>query len=97
LDEIRNRLISAGDTYRSGKGNPPRLTISGLVARLLQLDYFRTAGFTPFLFREALFTQLLEANIAATRLTMQSLARPLQPSRDAQGQIVCPTALWRVL
>jgi DNA helicase-2/ATP-dependent DNA helicase PcrA len=97
LDMIRNRLISAAEIHRRGKGNPPRLTLSGLVARLLQLDYFRTAGFTPFLFREALFTQLLEANIAATRLTMRSLDRPLQPNRDAQGKVAWPAEIWSFL
>jgi DNA helicase-2/ATP-dependent DNA helicase PcrA len=97
LDEIRGRLITAGDAYRRGRGDPPRLTLSGLVARLLQFDNFRGVGFTPSLFREALFTQLLEANIAATRLTMRSLDRPLQPDRSARGKVVWPAEMWSFL
>ena len=96
LDEIRERLIAAGDAYRRG-GALPRLTLSGLVARLLQLDHFRAVGFTPSLFREALFTQLLEANIAATRLTMRSLDRPLQPERSPLGKVAWPAEVWSFL
>ena len=60
-----------------------RLNLSGLVARLLRMEPFRSAGYTPKLFRQALFTQLLEANVAATRLTKRSLEKPLRP--DAEG------------
>jgi DNA helicase-2/ATP-dependent DNA helicase PcrA len=96
LDEIRERLIAAADARRRG-GAGARLTLSGLVARLLQFDLFRGVGFTPSLFREALFTQLLEANIAATRLTMRSLDRPLQPERSARGKVIWPAEVWSFL
>ena len=97
LDEIRERLIAADDAYRRGGGASPRLTLSGLVARLLQFDHFRAVGFTPSLFREALFTQFLEANIAATRLTMRSLDRPLQPERSPGGKVAWPAEVWSFL
>jgi DNA helicase-2/ATP-dependent DNA helicase PcrA len=97
LDRIRELLITASDAHRRGHGAQPRLTLSGLVARLLQFDYFRDVGFTPNLFREALFTQLLEANIAATRLTMRSLDRPLQPELSVGGKVVWPAEMWSFL
>lgn len=91
VDDIRNNLVNA---YASGRH--PRLTLAGLVARLLCLPFFRKSGFTPTLFRQALFTQLLEANIAATRLTNQSLDLPLEVSK-VKGKFVWPERFWNLL
>jgi ATP-dependent DNA helicase UvrD/PcrA len=83
-------------SHLAGKGRPPRLSLAGFVARLLATDYFRSVGFTVDLFREALFTQLLEANIAPTRLTKSSLDGPMLPTRE-DGKIVWPSQYWRLL
>jgi DNA helicase-2/ATP-dependent DNA helicase PcrA len=80
----RASLIQLVDTIRSevakvcAAGRTSRLTLAGLISRLLACSYFRNCGFTPNLFRQALFTELVEANIAPTRLTMQSLDKPLE-------------------
>ena len=77
----RKRLSDLIDTIRTNLSNTNvgdiRLTLSGLIARLLADPLFREAGYTMDMFRQALFTQLLEANIAPTRLTMRSLDKPL--------------------
>lgn len=90
VDDIRNRLLSATE--------PPRLTLSALVARVLSMPRYRNCGYTPNLFRQALFTALLEANIAPTRRTMSSLDEAMAPTRDqATGQIVWPKQFWGLL
>ena len=43
------------------------------------MDPFRSCGYTVRLFRQALFTQLLEANVAAMRQTAQALDYPMAP------------------
>ncbi len=48
------------------------------MARLLNFPYFRKVGYTPALFRQSLFTQLLEAIIAPSRMTGGSLDDPLR-------------------
>jgi DNA helicase-2/ATP-dependent DNA helicase PcrA len=88
IDDIRARLLTGGGH---------RLTLAGLVSRLLAFEYFRSVGFTRELFREALFTGLLESNIAATRRTARSLDRPLVPTRDATGKVVWPDQYWNLL
>jgi DNA helicase-2/ATP-dependent DNA helicase PcrA len=97
LDRIRDDLATATTAHQAGNGQAPRLTLSGLVARLLAFPYFRGVGFTPALFREALFTQLLEANVAPTRRTRSSLDQPLSPTRNAAGKIVWPSEMWSFL
>ena len=97
LDRIREHLIDAGEAHSGGTGPPVRLTLSGLVARLLSFSHFRDVGFTRQLFREALFTHLLESSIAPTRLTRASMDQPLGPSRDAEGKIVWPEQVWSFL
>jgi DNA helicase-2/ATP-dependent DNA helicase PcrA len=87
VDDVRARLVSAS--------RPPRLTLSAFVARLLARPRFRNCGYTPNLFRQALFTALLEANVAPTRRTMSSLDNPMRPSRN--GQIEWPMEFWRLL
>ena len=67
------------------------------MARLLPFPQFRGVGFTADLFREALFTQLLEANIAPTRRTQASLDQPLAPTRNPAGKVVWPDGLWSFL
>ncbi len=88
LDQIREDLIA------SSVGG--RLTIAGLVARLLADPLFRGAGYTMELFRQALFTQLLEANIAPTRLTMRSLDQPLNAER-VSGKVEWQKQYWELL
>lgn len=88
LDTIRTELVNAG-------GNA-RLTLAGLIARLLADPLFRGSGFTPDMFRQALFTQLYEANVAPTRLTMKSLDNPLAPTTNG-GKVVWDDALWSLL
>jgi len=92
LDEIRRRLVSTRD-----KGDAVRLTLGGLVARLLRMEPFRSSGYTIRLFRQALFTQLLEANVAATRQTAQALDYPMNPEVGADGKVVWPPGFWNLL
>lgn len=97
LDQLRADLVAATGANRAGKGQAPRLTLSGVVARLLSFPQFRGVGFSPALFREALFTQLLEANIAPTRRTRTPLDQPLMPYRNDAGKIVWPDEMWSFL
>ena len=97
LDQIRENLIEAGEAYSRGDASPVRLTLSGLVARILSFPHFRDVGFTTKLFREALFTHLLESHIAPTRLTHASMDQPLDPRRDAQGKVVWSDQVWQFL
>lgn len=76
IDSVRDELVRA---YAAGKN--VRLSLSGFVARLLAQPFFRGCGFTIAMFRQALFTQVLEANIAPTRLTQRSLDAPLGVSQ----------------
>jgi len=91
LDRMRTALVAA-----SQRGKTIRLNLGGLVARLLRMEPFRSAGYTPKLFRQALFTQLLEANVAATRLTRRSLEKPLQPVLK-NGKVAWPSEFWELL
>lgn len=61
------------------------------------MDPFRSSGYSPELFRQALFTQLLEANVAATRLTSRSLEQPLQPTIESDGKVTWPRGFWELL
>lgn len=97
IDELRNKLVKAVAARDNGAKRSPRLTIAGLVARLLTFDRYRNAGFTRDLFPEALFTRLLEAQVAATRLTTSSLDGPLEPARRKDGRVVWPDKYWRFL
>jgi superfamily I DNA/RNA helicase len=93
IDRIRADLVSA-----SGAGLRPRLSISGLVARLLRFDYFRRSGFTINLFRQAMFTRILEANVAPTRTTTASLDNPMTGvHQNAAGKTVWPDQYWSFL
>lgn len=89
VDEVREQLLTAS--------RPPRLTLSAFVARLLSKPRFRTCGYTASLFRQALFTALLEANIAPSRRSMASLDEPLQPSSNGDGKIEWPKQFWALL
>jgi superfamily I DNA/RNA helicase len=88
VDEVRSRLLA-------GAGN--RLTLAGFVSRLLSFDFFRGVGFSRELFREGLFTGLLESSVAATRRTAASLDRPLVPLRDPSGKIQWGDQYWNFL
>jgi DNA helicase-2/ATP-dependent DNA helicase PcrA len=91
LDSVRKLLL---DAVKNDK--KPRLTISGLVARLLSFPRFRNVSFSYDLFRQALFTQLLESNIAPTRLSMASLDQPLRPGIERR-KVVWPAEVWSFL
>jgi DNA helicase-2/ATP-dependent DNA helicase PcrA len=98
IDDIRDRLVTGTAAHLADpKKHPLRLTLSGLVARLLSLDRYRNSGFTERLFRQALFTTLLEAQIAPTRLSRESLDSPLEVSRNAASKYVWPGRLWSFL
>lgn len=93
LDRIRQSLVNA-----TANGQSPRLSINGLVSRLLSFDYFRLSGFTASMFRQAMFTQLMEANIAPTRLSTRSLDNAMTGvGLDANGKIVWPDQYWNFL
>ena len=89
IDELRTRLLSTRGKIR--------LTIAGLIPRLLAMPYFRDSGYTVDLFRQALFTQMLEANIAVTRQTRQSLDLPMEPEQDPDGKVVWVDQFWNLL
>lgn len=91
VDEIREGLVAASASARK-----PRLTLAGFVARLLALPFFRDCGFTPALFRQALFTELLEANVAPTRRSMQPLDAPLEVTL-VKKKYVWPDRYWTLL
>jgi superfamily I DNA/RNA helicase len=90
VDGVRAALL------RVPVGQRGRLTLAGFVARLLSLPFFRNTGFTMKLFREAMFTQLLEANIAPTRLSMESLDEPMEV-RKKGGKFEWPGRFWNFL
>lgn len=94
LDELRTLLITAA---AHGTDEHNRLTLAGVIHRLLSFPRFRGSGFTMDLYRQALFTTLLEANIAPTRLTRQSLDMPLSAHRNVAGKIVWPDQYWSLL
>ncbi len=90
VDDIRKNLAALP------AGSRGRLTLSGFIARLLSLPLFRNSGFTVELFRQALFTQLLESNVAPTRLTKESLDQPLEVTLK-KGRYVWPPRYWSLL
>jgi DNA helicase-2/ATP-dependent DNA helicase PcrA len=90
LDDIRDLLVNA-------KAGDVRLTLGGLVARMLRMEPFRSSGYSIKLFRQALFTQLLEANVAVTRQTRRSLDRPMTPLSNANGKIEWADEYWSML
>jgi DNA helicase-2/ATP-dependent DNA helicase PcrA len=98
IDRIRNSVINAIAVRSKAPTNPaPRLSLAGLVARLLSFDRYRSSGFTEGLFRQALFTTLLEAHTAPTRRTMDPLDAPLEVTRNAAGKYVWPARYWNFL
>jgi DNA helicase-2/ATP-dependent DNA helicase PcrA len=64
------------------------------VARLLSKPRFRTGSYTRSLFRQAVLTALLEANIAPSRRTLSSLDDSMNPTRASNGQIQWPKQFW---
>jgi len=98
LNKLRTDLVTAVDTANAAmaKGQPakyPKLTLTGLVARLLTFPYFRDTGYTPALFRQSLFTEIMEAIIAPSRMSGASLEDPLKAWTDS-GQICWPDEIW---
>ncbi len=91
VDQIRDELAKA-----PGKGKRVRLTLAGFVSRLLSFSRYRESGYSVGLFRQALFTQLLESNVAPTRMTKRSLDGPLQVQVEA-GRYVWPGEYWSFL
>lgn len=91
LDEMRNALADAQEPDRI------RVTLASLVARLLTFPRFRNAGYSVQLFRQALFTALLEANIAPTRRSTRNLDDPMRPTRRTDDKIEWPKQYWDLL
>lgn len=92
VDSLRTALIS----YIDPESDHRRLTLSAFAARLISFRYFRNCGYTPQLFRQALFTSLLEANVAPTRRTMRSLDQPMRPMM-VDGKVDWPRQFWDLL
>jgi superfamily I DNA/RNA helicase len=91
LDQMRDDLVSRPE-------GQVKMSLGGLVARLLSMPPFRNCGYTVELFRQALFTQLLDANIAITRTKgKKSLENPMIPRRRADGKIIWPDQYWSML
>jgi superfamily I DNA/RNA helicase len=90
VDHVRGALAALG------AGDRGRLTLAGFVARLLVDPLFRNSGFTVSMFRQALFTQLLESNIAPTRLTIRSLDDPLEVQMN-NGKFEWDERYWTFL
>ncbi len=93
IDGVRDSLIKAS----TDPTKPPRLTITGLVARILSFPRYRNSGYTAALFRQALFTTLLESNIAPTRRTQQPLDSALEVQLDSNGKYVWDKRYWSFL
>jgi DNA helicase-2/ATP-dependent DNA helicase PcrA len=90
LDGIRDDLVRSDEAKI-------RLSLTGLVSRILAKDPFRSSGYTINLFRQALFTQLLDANVAVTRSRgRNSLEGPMVP-RMVDGKIAWPDQYWQML
>ncbi len=89
VDQVRSNLVQSAQHTR--------LSIQGLVARILSLPFFRGMGFTAAMFRQALFTQMLEASTAPTRRTMNPLDGPMQVQRNASNKYVWPPQYWNFL
>lgn len=97
LDQLRQRLAKATEDHKADPAkSPPRLTLAGLVARLLSFDRYRDSGFTESLFRQALFTGLLESHTAPTRRSKDPLDQPLEVVRSG-GKYVWPARYWNFL
>lgn len=92
LDTIRANLVAA-----NAPKDRPKLTLSGLIARILSFPRYRSSAYSQDLFRQAMFTSLLEANIAPTRMSRNSLDLPLIPSQGTNGKIVWPDQYWQLL
>jgi len=88
LDAVRTKLAKPS--------RRPRLTLAGLIARVLCFGRYRKSGFTPQLFRQALFTQLLEAQIAPSRRTSESLDKPIELVVK-RGKFIWPDRYWNLL
>lgn len=90
IDDLRDSLCGLAP------GERPRLTLAGVVARLLSFPYFRDRGFTPHMFRQALFTQLFEANVSPTRRSMQPMDDALIVRRQG-AKIVWGERFWHFI
>lgn len=91
VDQIRENLVTANSSNKTA-----RLTLASFVSRLLAQPFFRNTGFTIGMFRQSLFTQLLEANIAPTRLTKQPLDQPIDVTK-VNGKYVWSDRFWSLL
>jgi DNA helicase II / ATP-dependent DNA helicase PcrA len=97
---LHQPLLDYLDFLRSALADSPRpgrMTLAGLVARVLTFPRFRGSGYSVNLFRQALFTALLEANVAPTRRTIRNLDEPMAPTRRADGKIEWPRQYWDLL
>ncbi len=97
IDHMRAELVKSSTAHFKNGAPRPSLTVAGIIARLLTFPRFRQTGFSMDLFRQALFTQLLEAHIAPSRLSSSSIDQPLTPVLDASLKVVWPQWCWSLL
>jgi DNA helicase-2/ATP-dependent DNA helicase PcrA len=98
LNKLRADLVAAVDLAKANeakglKATYPKLTLAGLVARLLSFPFFRDSGYTSALFRQSLLTEIVEAIVAPSRMAGDSLDAPLKAWTDG-GQICWPSEIW---
>jgi len=94
LADLRDTLPKAWAKFDAGKAKKPRLTLAGLAARLISMPLFRNAGYSMELFRQAMFTELSETAIAASRSTGFSIDDPIEVRTDAAGKPDWDSRVW---
>jgi superfamily I DNA/RNA helicase len=96
LTDLRASLPAAWSRAAAG-GKAPRLTLAGLVARLITFPLFRKVGYKLELFRQALFSQLSETAISASRATGFSLDDPIKVTLDPAGKVDWDGRVWEFI
>lgn len=94
LADLRDTLPKAWAKFDAGTSKKPRLTLAGLVARLISMPLFRSAGYSMELFRQAMFTELSETAIAASRSTGFSIDDPIEVRTDVAGKPDWDSRVW---
>jgi superfamily I DNA/RNA helicase len=94
LADLRDKLPKAWAKFDAGKAKKPRLTLAGLAARLISMPLFRNTGYSMELFRQAMFTELSETAIAASRSTGFSIDDPIEVRTDAAGKPDWDSRVW---
>lgn len=94
LKDIRASLIGAWKDFDDRKSKRPRLTMAGLIARLITMPLFRDTGYSLELFLQAMFTQIGETAISASRSTGFSIDEPIEVRRNNDGKIEWDSRIW---